>query len=776
MIIEKSSGQVSRWFDPGALLIQLCLITTLAVRLSSTGWASGLDRQINLVLYAFILGVWLGQSRFRRWISIFSIGLYGLIALFWSLALLNPLDLPWLERIAVLVLRIRQASTALLAGQPIADQLLFLTISGAVLWIVTAGSAFSLVRDGSPWYSLITVSILLLLVDRYNLSAEHRVIFFFSWMLFTLLLAARSHLLHEKRRWQANHSLRDSEAVADITRVAWGVILGLLAVVWIIPAMAAPNGPVVRMWRDLTRPMDPFRERAANAFAPLQGDPQPRMLFSSNYLSLGIEISQESIPVMQITGDALPAAEDRFYWRARNFNTYENGVWTNTDENSFPITADWRSGLPVSGAAQPYQISVEVLSDHLATLYTEQNPSDFSLEARAYGLTLPDGSVDLHRIEPQVELAHGAVYTFQSQKTVVDADTLAASDSTEYPEWVTDNYLAVPPVVSEPVSILAHEVIGASQTPYEKTVAITRYLRENYLYDPSINPPPDGTDPTVYFLFSTRRGFCTYYATAEVLLLRAVNVPARIVVGFSQGERLPESNTYLVQMKNLHAWPEVYIPEYGWVPMEPTVLYESIHLPPVVDQAALEREQEELERRQRDRAAMDQTSDEFNPTPIPVETNQPVNLWPIAALALVLAAGAALTQLMRKTEGKRPATLSGWVTAAVRRSGLPEPAWLSLWHTESTAPFYERQFRQIARAIRWLDDRSEPGDTPAETGRRWRRLLPAMTDQIDAFITAYQLARFSPHPPETFDPQPARQIVRAARLSAFRRKILNKKD
>ena len=775
MIIEKSPGDRARWFDPSTLLIQLGLITTLAIRLTTTGWAEGLARLINLVLYAFILGVWLGQSTFRRWISIVTGLLYGLVALFWTLAQIQPLTLPWLERTAVLVIRIRQAGAQFLAGTVVEDPLLFLAAAGLTLWIVTAWSAFTLVRDGSPWFSIVSVSILLLIVDRYNLMAEHRVVYFISWMFFCLLLATRCHLLHERRRWQANHSLRDSEAAADINRVAWGVILALLLVVWIIPAMAAPNGPMVRIWRDLTRPLDPFHERAANAFAPLQGDPQPHMLFSSNYLSLGTEISQENLPVMQITTDALPLQDDRFFWRARNYDTYHAGVWTNSTESTFPITRDWQGSASTDGSRQTYHISVEVLTDHLSTLYTEQQPSEFSVDARGFGYPLPDGTIDLHRVEPETELIQGGTYSFRSEKVIAGVADLINSDSS-YPGWVTANYLSVPSSVAAPIRKLAAEITVDAATPYEKAVAITRYLRGNYSYNTKASPPPEGTDPILYFLFQTRQGYCTYYATAEVLLLRAAGIPARMVVGFSEGELLEGTHTYLIQMKNLHAWPEVYFHGYGWVPFEPTVLYEAIRLPPVVDQAALEREQEERDRRQREQATAQTTplAAIATATDGTAGASREVNLWPVISLALILAVLTAVVQLLRKTESKRPTTLSGWVTAAVRGSGLPEPGWLTRWHRDSTAPIHEQQYNQIARAMAWLGDQPQPGDTPAETGRRWAALLPEQKQLIEQFMAAYQQARFSPHPPAGFNPLTARQVMQSARRKAIRRTIFRK--
>jgi hypothetical protein len=84
----------------------------------------------------------------------------------------------------------------------------------------------------------------------------------------------------------------------------------------------------------------------------------------------------------------------------------------------------------------------------------------------------------------------------------------------------------------------------------------------------------DGVD---YFLYDVKAGYCDYYASAMVVLLRSVGIPARFAVGYTPGKVLPQQGPdedgliqYRVQEDNGHAWPEVYFPSYGWVQFEPT--------------------------------------------------------------------------------------------------------------------------------------------------------------------------------------------------------------
>ena len=71
-----------------------------------------------------------------------------------------------------------------------------------------------------------------------------------------------------------------------------------------------------------------------------------------------------------------------------------------------------------------------------------------------------------------------------------------------------------------------------------------------------------------YFLLESKQGYCSYFATAFVLLARAEGIPARYVEGFCVPLQGEQSLTVYGNM--VHAWPEVYIQGVGGIPFEPT--------------------------------------------------------------------------------------------------------------------------------------------------------------------------------------------------------------
>jgi hypothetical protein len=107
-------------------------------------------------------------------------------------------------------------------------------------------------------------------------------------------------------------------------------------------------------------------------------------------------------------------------------------------------------------------------------------------------------------------------------------------------------------------------------TPYDQAVAVTNWLRENITYSDQTEAPPPEAEPLDWFLFDYRTGVCNYYASAEVIMLRLMGIPARLAAGYARGTYEVEQGAYIATAKDSHAWPEVFFPDIGWVEFEPT--------------------------------------------------------------------------------------------------------------------------------------------------------------------------------------------------------------
>ena len=109
---------------------------------------------------------------------------------------------------------------------------------------------------------------------------------------------------------------------------------------------------------------------------------------------------------------------------------------------------------------------------------------------------------------------------------------------------------------------MALEIVKGKSTPLIKAIAVINYLRTSFQYNDSVEIP-EGLDPVEWFLFEGQEGFCNYFASAEVLMLRSLGIPSRIVVRYAQGEAIENGNQFLIRIKDGHSWVEVFFPDIG---------------------------------------------------------------------------------------------------------------------------------------------------------------------------------------------------------------------
>lgn len=119
------------------------------------------------------------------------------------------------------------------------------------------------------------------------------------------------------------------------------------------------------------------------------------------------------------------------------------------------------------------------------------------------------------------------------------------------------------------ISELAREITKDCKTDFEKAVALESYFSEEHFeYDLEYFPPDDSIE---YFLFESRTGICSDFATAMTLMARSVGLNARYCHGYLAFEKSEKDGGLIVRDSYAHAFVEVYINGIGWMTFEPTV-------------------------------------------------------------------------------------------------------------------------------------------------------------------------------------------------------------
>ncbi|EIV93189.1 DUF3488 and transglutaminase-like domain-containing protein [Frankia sp. QA3] len=116
---------------------------------------------------------------------------------------------------------------------------------------------------------------------------------------------------------------------------------------------------------------------------------------------------------------------------------------------------------------------------------------------------------------------------------------------------------------------LVNSVTRNARTPYEKVYAIQQHLRGPLFTYDLTGAPTTQEGALAEFLFESHRGYCEQFASAMTVMVRMLDLPARVAIGFVPGERQADGS-YLITNRQAHAWPEVWFSSVGWVSFEPT--------------------------------------------------------------------------------------------------------------------------------------------------------------------------------------------------------------
>lgn len=138
-------------------------------------------------------------------------------------------------------------------------------------------------------------------------------------------------------------------------------------------------------------------------------------------------------------------------------------------------------------------------------------------------------------------------------------------------EKIQENYMRLPEGLTERVVTLSKELTKDATSGYEKLKRIEAYLN-TYTYTTHPKQVPSGKNLIDYFLFESKEGYCTYFATAMAIMARCIGIPTRYVQGYciSTTSSMKE---YEVTGNEAHAWVEAYFEGIGWIPFEPTAGY-----------------------------------------------------------------------------------------------------------------------------------------------------------------------------------------------------------
>jgi transglutaminase-like putative cysteine protease len=128
-------------------------------------------------------------------------------------------------------------------------------------------------------------------------------------------------------------------------------------------------------------------------------------------------------------------------------------------------------------------------------------------------------------------------------------------------------YLQVPSNISTRIKQMAAGITAKSSSPYQKAQAIEYYLKSNYQYSLDYRPAPADQEANDWFLFDEKKGVCSNFNSAFVILARSAGIPSRLVDGYKINLDAKDQVVYASQA---HAWSEIKLKDLGWITFDAT--------------------------------------------------------------------------------------------------------------------------------------------------------------------------------------------------------------
>ncbi len=353
------------------------------------------------------------------------------------------------------------------------------------------------------------------------------------------LIVQRANLDGGQTAWFGG---RDRGALPSL--LGTGAILGTVAVVGALVLTPMTPGAT-------SKPLLSFKKKSGGADTGSRSTVSPLVDIQSRLRKF------ENVDVFTVQADQ-PS-----YWRLTSLDQFDGSIWSSNERY-----ASSRGQLaPKSGLAGTTLVQ-DVTISRLSSIWLPGAYRPASVQG-VDGLSFSPGSASLIT---KNDTSDGLAYTLTSVVPDLSADQLRqAPPSAPGRSELGDDlqrYTAVNGQISRRVRQLAATLGARAATPYDKALAIQDHLRSNeFRYDLNV-PPGHSGNALDRFLFDSKVGYCEQFAGSFGVLARLLGLPTRVAVGFQPGAE--EDGTFVVQDKDAHAWPEVYLEGVGWTAFEPT--------------------------------------------------------------------------------------------------------------------------------------------------------------------------------------------------------------
>jgi transglutaminase-like putative cysteine protease len=549
------------WEEVVTLAVVLVGFLTVVRSIDNADWVTEMPSLYEIGLIGLVTGLLLSHVRYLPGlIAHLTALLVGVVSV--AAVVSTKLEGKFYDRVWDIADRLWVWGHALVSGGISNDNLPFVVLVVSATYIAAYLAAWSTFRWFNAWLALVPGGLALLTNISY-LPGQKSVPLLI-YLFCSVLLVARMNLLRRMQEWRATGTRYPDFISLHVLNVTVWMGLALLALAWVMP-VGHGNGALYSLWLKVTSPIASPARDLGRVFSAVDSKKGVTVHQFGSVLPLQGGISLGSGEVLKVT------TSEPGFLRAQSYDVYTAQGWKVGSKSQITAGA-WPALKALSSADEAtkelrHAVSIQVTtSTKSGVVFTEGQPLDVNIDTRVVFGAVPG---DVTSIRPNAHLDEGAQYRVDGSVSSASANNLRAAPST-YPNGI-EPYLQLPADLPPEVAAKAEEVTASAANPYDMATAIEQYLR-TFPVDTKIAPAPPKEDSVAYFLFDAQRGYFDYHASAMVVLLRTLGIPARLAVGYviHPEDRSPQTSSYTITEKNAFAWPEVYFPGLGWIEFNPT--------------------------------------------------------------------------------------------------------------------------------------------------------------------------------------------------------------
>lgn len=259
---------------------------------------------------------------------------------------------------------------------------------------------------------------------------------------------------------------------------------------------------------------------------------------------------------LRLRFEGRPPPQGELYFRGPVLSAFDGVEWrpTRSEFPARPLPSD----LAVSGEPVRYEVTME----------PHRRPWLFLLEAATQAPEVPGARVRMtSELQWLTDRPMGSLVRYSAV-----SHTTFRHGPLE-PALALQDHVNLPPGYNPRTLELAQQLrrehgSGPEATPRLINAVMERLRTGGYIY--TLEPGVYGQHTADEFWFDRRQGFCEHIASSFVILMRALDIPARIVTGYQGGELNGVDGYWTVRQRDAHAWTEVWQQGQGWVRVDPT--------------------------------------------------------------------------------------------------------------------------------------------------------------------------------------------------------------